>query len=149
MICFFYKKPKFCTNVSQSLHVHPTGSHSLIFLLNTVRLFESLMWSGTNCHTLGPLNLIVSVPLKTLRIFVDLKGFCLRRLYGICLSGKMSLTRDGERSLCALYISVASFCRFLWWIVNDLSLCKSASKDRLESLYTSRSALSCNLFIRL
>ena len=91
----------------------------------------------------------VSVPFKTVWTFSAWNGLLFLKLYWSSLIGKIDLTKDGERSLYVLYFSVASFCKFRWWILKELSLRKSSSKDKLWSLYTMRRPLSCNLFIRL
>jgi len=55
----------------------------------------------------------------------------------------------GDRLFSTLYISVANFCRFLSWIVKDVSLRNISLKESRESLYTKRRPLSCILLIRL
>ena len=41
-----------------------------------------------------------------------------------------------------LYNSAASTCKFLWWIVTDLSMLSSSSNVDCLSSYTGRNALS-------
>ena len=55
----------------------------------------------------------------------------------------------GERLFFTLNISVTSVCKFLWWLVKNMSNSSSSSNVDLKSLYAKRKALSCSLFILL
>ena len=55
----------------------------------------------------------------------------------------------GERLFLTLYISIAYFWRFLSCMEKELSLSSYCTKEDEWSLYTSRNACSCKLFIWL
>ena len=97
--------------------------------------------AGYHDHVLGPLKLIVSVPWETVCTFEVLNSGPFRKLYGLCESGNILFIKLGERLFFTLNISITSFCKFLWWIVNDLSISKSSSNVDLESLYANHKAL--------
>ena len=59
-------------NVLHNLHMQPTGSQSRI--LKSERDLACFILSGTRLQILGALEDIVSVPLKTVWTFVNLKG---------------------------------------------------------------------------
>ena len=126
-----------------SLHVHPTGFHFLIFLLNSVKVEDFLNSFGTRAQIFGPLNNKVSVPLKTECTFLDWKGFLFLKLWGLVVPVKIWFIIGGDRLLINLYISIASFWRLRWWIVKELSLFKRSLNVSRGSLYTNLSALSC------
>ena len=70
-----YKKPMLGTYTLHNRHSHPIGSQFFIFALNSSKLFEILISSGTNAQVLGPLKETVSVPYRVVCILVDTKLF--------------------------------------------------------------------------
>ena len=47
-------KPNSGTKILHNRRGHHTGFHLLIFCLNSLRLEEFLISTGTNCHVFGP-----------------------------------------------------------------------------------------------
>ena len=113
--------PKFCINTLHNLHVHPSGFQAFIFLLNSNRLVNDLISSGTRSHVFGPRNLNVSVPEYVVRTLSVLKSQFLRRLYVLFAAGKIKCIKSGERLFLTLYISIESFCKLRWCMQNELS----------------------------
>ena len=55
-------------------------------------------------------------------MFSVLKVGLERKLYGFCDNGNIVFMKLGERLFFTLYISIASFCKFLWCVENELSI---------------------------
>ena len=79
---------------------------------------------------------------------INLKFFSWLMFKIIMILYKMKIfTNCSNSPLFTLNISMASFWRFLLWIINELSLSRSSSKVHWWSLYTILKARSCILFI--
>ena len=115
-------------NKTKFMNIRPTNPASTdSFLLNSVSEVQFLISSGIITHVCGPQNVIVSVPLYiecTLQVW---KGLFFLRLYGFLDSGNILFMKVGDKLLFMLYISVASFCKFFSWGVNELSFTRSSS----------------------
>ena len=61
----YYKKPKFGINTRHNLHGQFSPFHLCIFVLNWQRDCEFRIVGGNICHSCGPLNRTLSVPLLT------------------------------------------------------------------------------------
>ena len=134
--------PKSATYILRSRQVQPEGFQYFIFDLNIYKDEESLISSGTSSHVFGPLYLIVSRPLFTVFALGIIQSF-LPRTAGV----NISLKTWGHKLCLTLYISIASFCKFLSWIVKDLSISKSCWKVKELFLYITLNALSCRWLI--
>ena len=99
--------------VLHNLHVHPSGFHTFTFVLNTFNDLSSLMESGYNSQVFGPLNYNVSVPQLTVRTLCVDHILLFLKLYLLWTSLKIQVIITGEIPFLTLYISVASFCKFL------------------------------------
>ena len=135
--------------VLQSLHVHPSGNQFLIFVLNSGKFIELFMDSWRSCQVFWPLNNKVSVPNPTVLTLEVSQCLLFLRLYELSFIGKRSWIRVGDNLFLTLYISAASFCKFLWCIEKDLSRTSSSWKLSSGLLYTNLRVLSWSLLILL
>ena len=76
----YHKNPRLGMKVLQSLQSHPTGFQSLIFDLNSDKILEFLISSGTNLQVLGPRYDKVSNPYFTVLTLLVRKTEPLLRL---------------------------------------------------------------------
>ena len=92
-------------------------------------IFESLIHSGVRFHISGLKHDIICVPRYSDLIFLWLKWALFKRLHDV----SSFFLKIKPRAIlgCALYISVASTCRFWWWILKDWSLSSSSSNSQI------------------
>ena len=105
------------------LHVHPSGFHFFIFLLNSLRVLDAFISCGIRSHVFGPRCIKVSEPYNVVRIFLVLNSGLFRKLQVFSVTGNIECIK--------LEIVKANFCRFLVCIENDLSFSNSCAKDEM------------------
>ena len=129
------------------LHVHPSGFHNFLFLLNSLRLGTSIIFCGTSSQVLGPRYSNVSEPYYVVRMFSVLNTGLFQRLQVLSMLGNMECIKLGE--VIFYFMHLTNFFRFLSCMEKELSGRNSRANDESSSLYTSHNALSCKLFILL
>ena len=110
-------KPKSGIKFWQSLHWHwhSFPFQALILVLNSIKLVECLIETGSVHHNCGPLYRTVSEPYITDLTLGKLKSRSFLRLYWlVCGQNNISFIKGGFKPCFVLNISIINTCKFVW-----------------------------------